>query len=197
VKRWGECYFYKTLHPLFLQPTPGRLRPPYRWNTLSPEHAWTVAEHEVFIFPCAELGRGSAIGNNTVMWNTRLFTVAAVPSPKFTLPVSVSMIEPNILAGHSTTQWKDYCVLLQLNTAIWQVLVSKIEGKVFSGTFRKSPKGGGDFLFPLCCLVCNNDGSGLSYILILSKGAGSWQLFEAAIPALACLPLAFFYKGKS
>ena len=123
-----------------------------------------------FHLPLCRVGRGSATGNNTVMWNTRLFTVAAVPSPKFTLPVSVSMIEPNILAGHSTTQWKDYCVLLQLNTAIWQVLVSKIEGKVFSGTFRESPKGGGDSLFPLCCLVCNTDGSGLSYLLILSKG---------------------------
>lgn len=95
--------------------------------------------------------------------------MAAVPSPKFTLPLSVSMNEPNLLAGHSITLWKNYYVPL-LNTAIWQALVSKTEGKVFLGSFRKSPEGGGDFLSPLCCLVCSNDGSGLSYTLILIKG---------------------------
>lgn len=149
-----------------------------------------------FHLPLCRVGRGSATGNNTVMWNTRLFTVAAVPSPKFTLPVSVSMIEPNILAGHSTTQWKDYCVLLQLNTAIWQVLVSKIEGKVFSGTFRESPKGGRwlsvSTLLPGVQYWWQRPQLPSYFI----EGAGSWQLFEAAIPALAWLPLPSFIKKK-
>lgn len=82
--------FIRTCIPYFSNPLLVVARASYRWNTLSPEHDWTVANMRFSSSLVPSQGEAQQQEYSDVM--------AAVPSPN-SLSLSVSMNEPNLWLG--------------------------------------------------------------------------------------------------